>query len=118
MSSEPTSTTEQRVKRAQKRPNKSQVRAAQARSEQAAAATAAATQAKTSLPAVQTQSLTPAQRRALERGGVARGTGLPVGVAPLTRAEEMTMIREDLHRLLLIAGLLLVGMLALLFVID
>lgn len=91
------------------------MRAAQARREH----TAAVPEVRPSpAPSAQTQALTPAQRRALERGGVARGTGLPVGVAPLTRAEEMTMIREDLHRLLLIAGILLVGMLALLFVLD
>ncbi|MEZ4498266.1 MAG: hypothetical protein R2845_16160 [Thermomicrobiales bacterium] len=118
MSSNPTSSTEQRIKRAQKRPNKSQVRAAQARSEQAAAAPAPKVTESAIVPAAQTQSLTPAQRRALERGGVARGSGLPVGVAPLTRAEEMTMIREDLRRLLIIAGVLLVGMLSLLFVLD
>ena len=117
MSSNPTSSTEQRIKRAQKRPNKSQVRAAQARSEQAAAPAPQKTETAI-VPAAQTQSLTPAQRRALERGGVARGSGLPVGVAPLTRAEEMTMIRDDMRRLLLIAGVLLVGMLALLFVLD
>jgi hypothetical protein len=39
-------------------------------------------------------------------------------VVPLTRAEEMSMIREDLHRLLIVAGILLVGMIALLWVID
>ena len=121
MSSEPTPTndaplsaTEQRIQRAQKRPNKSQMRAAQTRSEHAAAPAPAAAQAT----AVQTQQLTPAQRRAVERGVVARGTGLPIGVAPLTREEEMEMIREDMTRLLVIAGILLVGMLALLFVID
>ena len=32
--------------------------------------------------------------------------------------QEMTMIRDDMRRLLLIAGVLLVGMLALLFVLD
>lgn len=112
--SDPTSTTE-RAKRAQKRPNKSQVRAAQARREHTDAAPPVRTAPVT---VSHTQALTPAQRRALERGGVARGTGLPVGVAPLTRGEEMTMIREDLHRLLVIGGILLVGMLALLFVID
>ncbi len=115
----PVSATEQRIKRAQKRPNKSQMRAAQTRSEHSAApAPAPRPPAATQAMAVQTQQLTPAQRRALERGVVARGTGLPVGVAPLTREEEMEMIREDMVRLLIIAGILLVGMLSLLFVIH
>jgi hypothetical protein len=114
-----TAATEQRIKRAQKRPNKSQMRAAQTRGVHTAATPPAVPAPSTStVTAAQTQTLTPAQRRAIERGGVARGTGLPVGVAPLTRAEEMSMIREDMNRLLIIAGLLLVGMLSLLFVID
>jgi len=123
VSSDPTrtsgseSTTDQRIQRAQKRPNKSQVRAARTRSEHTAAAPVVSTSTAI-VPTAQTQPLTPAQKRAVQRGTVARGTGLPVGVAPLTRAEEMQMIREDMQRLLIIAGILLVGMLALLFVID
>lgn len=106
---------EQRLKRQQGKPNKSQMRAAQSRqAQQGAAVSDAAPPAATA----QTQRLTPAQRRAIERGGVARGTGLPVGVTPLTRAEEMAMIREDMNRLFIIAGVLLAGMLSLLFVIN
>jgi len=114
---------EQRIKRQQGKPNKSQVRAAQARATQQAAQPATVVQELVSesgetTAVVQSRRLTQAQRRALERGGVARGSGLPIGVTPLTRAEEMLMIREDLHRLLVIAGILLVGMIALLLVID
>lgn len=121
MSTDPNSATQQRIKRAQKRPNKSQMRAAQTRSEHAAAAPVATTSTVIEPPApsaIQTQVLTPAQKRAIQRGGVARGSGLPVGVVPLTREEEMEMVREDMQRLLIIAGILLVGMLALLFVLD
>lgn len=118
MSTESSSSTEQRIKRAQKRPNKSQMRAAKTRSEQAAAAPVQIDEVVAASPAAKSQALTPAQRRAVERGGAARGTGLPVGVAPLTREEEMEMIRDDMNRLLIIAGVLLAGMLSLLFVIH
>jgi hypothetical protein len=124
VSNEPTSTNQQRINRAQKRPNKSQVRAAQTRSEHTAAAPLEMTSEMVAVPAAPTvstvhkQPLTQAQRRAIQRGSVARGSGLPVGVAPLTREEEMQMVRDDLRRLLIIAGILLVGMLSLLFVID
>ena len=114
---------EQRIKRQQGKPNKSQVRAAQARATQQAAQPATVVQDLVSesgetTAVVQSRRLTQAQRRALERGGTARGSGLPIGVVPLTRAEEMLMIREDMRRLLVIAGILLVGMIALLLVLE
>lgn len=124
MANEPASNTQQRISRAQKRPNKSQMRAAQTRSEHTSAPPVEMTSEMVAVPAaptrstVQKQPLTQAQRRAIQRGGVARGSGLPVGVAPLTREEEMQMVRDDLNRLLIIAGILLVGMLALLFILE
>jgi hypothetical protein len=124
VSSEPSANTQQRIKRAQKRPNKSQMRAAQTRGEHRAAAPVEVRSDIVPAPVdpegamVQRQSLTQAQRRAIQRGSVARGSGLPVGVTALTRDQEMMMIREDMQRLLIIAGILLVGMLSLLFVLD
>jgi hypothetical protein len=114
---------EQRIKRQQGKPNKAQMRAVQARAAQQEASPATVVQEMVTdtgetATVVQSRRLTQAQRRAIERGSVARGTGLPTGVVPLTRAEEMSMIREDLHRLLIVAGILLVGMIALLWVID
>ncbi len=116
---------EQRAKRQQGKPNRSQVRAAQARAAQQSAQPATTTVTQEMVPetgetqtVVKSRRLTQAQRRAIERGGVARGSGLPTGVVPLTRAEEMAMVREDMNRLLIIAGILLVGMIALLLVID
>jgi hypothetical protein len=120
-----TSVSEQRAKRQQGKPNRSQVRAAQTRASQQTAKPATTTVVQEVVPetgatqtVVRTRRLTQAQRRAIERGGVARGSGLPTGVVPLTRAEEMAMVREDMNRLLIIAGILLVGMIALLLVID
>ena len=124
MSTDPNANTQQRIKQAQKRPNKSQVRAAQTRRIHTAAPPVETTSEMVAAPAVpalssvRKQPLSPAQRRAIQRGTHARCSGLPVGVAPLTRGEEMTMIREDLSRLLVIAGILLVGMLSLLLIID
>jgi hypothetical protein len=126
---------EQRMKRQQSgaKPNRAQVRAAQTRATQTAAAQAVAPKPAPdvepedtgvalgggpSTRSVSRQRLTQAQRRAVERGSVARGTGMPTGVVTLTREQEMTMVREDLHRLLIIAGILLVGMIVLLFFID
>ena len=114
---------EQRIKRQQGKPNRSQVRAAQARASQQTAQPTTVVQELVSesgetTAVVQSRRLTQAQRRALERGSVARGSGLPTGVVPLTRPVEMAMVREDMRRLLLIAGILLVGMIALLVVID
>lgn len=110
-----------------KQPNKAQVRAAQTRAAQTIVAPpirsevdgddAIAIESPTSTQASR-QRLTQAQRRAVERGAAARGTGMPVGVMPLTREQEMFMVREDLHRLLAIAGVLLVAMIVLLFFID
>jgi hypothetical protein len=112
--------------RQQSKPNRSQIKAAQTRSAQQSVATrseAAATvdDAAGLVPTTGTSSqakLTAAQRRALERGAASRGTGAPVGVSTLTRAQEMLMIREDLRLLLIIAGSLLIGMVVLLFFID
>jgi hypothetical protein len=120
-----TSIHEQRVKRQQSgKPNRAQMRAAQTRASQTVAPTRSedggddAIAIESPSPRASVQRLSQAQRRALERGAAARGTGMPVGVKPLTRAEEMFMVREDLHRLLAIAGVLLVGMIVLLFFID
>lgn len=118
---------EQRIKRQQGKPNRAQVRAAQARAAQQAAIPAdqpatvvqeLVTETGETTAVVKSRRLTQAQRRAIERGGVARGSGLPVGVTPLTRAEEIAMIREDLYRLLIVAAVLLAGMIALLWVIE
>ena len=113
---------ERRLNRQQTKPNKSQVKAAQARAAQSAIAPAVSEPATSEIsvraPGESAVKLTSAQRRALERGGATRGTGMPVGAFNLSRADEMAMIREDLHRLLIIAGALLVGMLVLLFFID
>ena len=115
------------------KPNRAQVRAAQTRATQAAAAQAVAPKPEAEVEPEDTgvalgggpstrnatrQRLTQAQRRAVERGTTARGTGMPSGVMTLTKEQEMTMVREDLHRLLIIAGILLVGMIVLLFFID
>lgn len=114
---------ERRLNRQQTKPNKSQVKAAQARAAQSAIPPVESDPANSGI-SVQAPGdeapvkLTSAQRRALERGGVARGTGMPVGAFNLSRDQEMAMIREDLHRLLIIAGGLLVGMVVLLFFID
>lgn len=120
-----TSIHEQRVKRQQSgKPNRAQVRAAQTRASQTVTPTRSeesgddAIAIESPSPKASVQRLSQAQRRALERGAAARGTGMPVGVKPLTRQEEMFMVREDLHRLLAIAGVLLVGMIVLLFFID
>lgn len=113
---------ERRLNRQQAKPNKSQVKAAQARAAQTAIAPAASDPATSEIsvqaPGESPVKLTSAQRRALERGGATRGTGMPVGIFNLSREQEMIMIREDLHRLLIIAGGLLVAMLVLLFFID
>ena len=113
---------ERRLNRQQSRPNKSQVKAAQARAAHTAIAPAAADPATSEIsvqaPGGSPVKLTSAQRRALERGGATRGSGMPVGTFNLSRDQEMAMIREDLHRLLIIAGALLIGMLVLLFFID
>jgi outer membrane biosynthesis protein TonB len=119
---------DRRLTRQQAKPNRSQVKAAQTRASQQSVATTAtsatvatAETASELVPTTSTSSrvkLTAAQRRALERGGANRGTGAPVGVAPITRAQEMFMIREDLRLLLIIAGSLLIGMVVLLFFID
>lgn len=106
------------------KPNRAQVRAAQTRASQTAVPTRSEGDGEDGIaiespsPKASVQRLSQAQRRALERGVAARGTGMPVGVKPLTRQEEMFMVREDLHRLLMIAGVLLVGMIVLLFFID
>lgn len=110
------------------KPNRAQVRAAQTRTMQTVAPTAPpATPAEeveegiaieSPSPRAQRQRLTQAQRRAVERGNTARGTGMPTGVVTLTKEQEMMMVREDLHRLLIIAGILLVAMIVLLFFID
>ena len=124
-----TSVAEQRAKRQPGKPNRSQVRAAQARAAQQAAppveqpASTAVTQELSPetgerRTVVRSPRLTPAQRRAIERGNAARGTGLPTGVVRLTRHEEMLMVKDDMNRLLVIAGILLVGMIALLLIID
>lgn len=114
---------ERRLNRQQTKPNKSQVKAAQARAAQTAIAPAVSDPASSEIsvqaPGAEAPvKLTSAQRRALERGGATRGTGMPVGTFNLSREDEMAMIREDLHRLLIIAGALLIGMLVLLFFID
>lgn len=114
---------ERRLNRQQSKPNKAQVKAAQSRAAQSALAPSAdvapASEVAVAAPGESPVKLTAAQRRALERGGTAaRGTGMPVGTLHLSRAQEMEMIREDLHRLLIIAGALLAGMLVLLFFID
>ena len=117
---------DRRLTRQQTKPNRSSVKAAQTRAAQQSVATtsetvATAETASNLAPTTATSSqvkLTAAQRRALERGGANRGTGAPVGVSPITRAQEMLMIREDLHLLLIIAGSLLIGMIVLLFFID
>jgi hypothetical protein len=121
-----TSVHDRRLTRQQTKPNRSQVKAAQTRAAQQSVATTSETGAtvETASDLVPTTAnssqakLTAAQRRALERGGASRGTGAPVGVSTLTRAQEMFMIREDLRLLLIIAGSLLVGMVVLLFFID
>jgi len=121
-----TSVHDRRLTRQQSKPNRSQIKAAQTRSAQQSVATtvepaATVESAVVQAPAMSSASqakLTAAQRRALERGGTGRGTGMPVGVTALTRAQEMLMIREDLRNLLIIAGGLLIGMLVLLFFID
>ena len=134
MSSEPTpeepkqrtSIHDRRLTRQQTKPNRSQVKTAQTRAAQkaivpASETTATVESASALVPTPSSPSqvkLSAAQRRALERGGAGRGSGMPVGVTSLTRAQEMMMVREDLHLLLIIAGGLLLGMLALLFFID
>jgi hypothetical protein len=112
------------------KPNRAQVRAAQTRTMQTVIAEAPpeapdeavqegiAIEPTSPSPRAQRQRLTQAQRRAVERGGLARGTGMPTGVVTLTKDQEMMMVREDLHRLLIIAGCLLVGMIVLLFIVD
>ncbi len=110
------------------KPNRAQVRAAQTRTMQsmrnAATETAEVEEVEEGIaiepssPRAQRQRLTQAQRRAVERGVAARGTGMPVGVKTLTKDQEMMMVRDDLHRLLLIAGILLVAMIVLLFIVD
>lgn len=110
------------------KPNRAQVRAAQTRTMQTmnppSPPEAPVDDAQEGIaiepasPRAQRQRLTQAQRRAVERGGVARGTGMPTGVVTLTKEQEMTMVREDLHRLLIIAGVLFVAMIVLLFFID
>lgn len=112
---------ERRLNRQQTKPNKAQVKAAQSRAAQSAppAEASQASEVSVAAPGEAPVKLTAAQRRAMERGGtVTRGTGMPVGTLHLSRAQEMEMIREDLHRLLIIAGALLAGMLVLLFFID
>lgn len=136
MSSEPStdrarrsSVHEQRMKRQQSgKPNRAQVRAAQARAAQTVIPADSPVSPveeieegiaiEPSTPRAQRQRLTQAQRRAVERGAAARGTGMPTGVMTLTKEQEMMMVREDLHRLLVIAGVLLVAMIVLLFFID
>ncbi len=130
-----TSVHERRMKRQQAgaKPNRAQVRAAQTRAMQTAAPQTVAPKPAPETdpedtgialgggPATRSasrQRLTQAQRRAVERGTTARGTGMPTGVMTLTKEQEMAMVREDLHRLLAIAGILLVGMIVLLFFID
>jgi hypothetical protein len=110
------------------KPNRAQVRAAQTRASQTAVSEAPPESPveeveegiaiESPSPRAQRQRLTQAQRRAVERGGSARGTGMPTGVVTLTKEQEMMMVREDLHRLLMIAGVLLVGMIVLLFFVD
>ena len=134
MSSEPTpqepkqrtSVHDRRLTRQPTKPNRSQLKAAQTRAAQQAVvptsestATVESSSALVPNPTSSSQvKLTTAQRRALERGGTGRGSGMPAGVKSLTRAQEMMMVREDLHLLLIIAGGLLLGMLVLLFFID
>jgi hypothetical protein len=110
---------DRRAQRQGAKPTKQQVRASQARVAKTAEAQAkAAASPEQSGTGVDVTSLSPAARRALERGAGSRGSGLPQGIVSLTREQEMGLIRGDLRRLMMIATSLLVAMLALLFVID
>ncbi len=110
---------DRRAQRQGAKPTKQQVKASQARAAKTADAQAKAAATTEQLSAgVDVASLSPAARRALERGAAIRGSGLPQGIVSLTREQEMGLIRGDLRRLMMIATTLLVGMLALLFVID
>ena len=110
------SVSDRRAQRQSAKPNKQQMRASQARVVKTAEAQARA--AADGNGGGEAVALSPAAKRALERRGGQRGTGLPQGIVALTRSQEMTLIRGDMRRLLVIANVLLVGMLLLLFIID